>query len=450
MNLENKNQITLKPNRLIKMSLEGGLGSKLKLVTAPEVPEKQKPGEEKGKTLEKKPEKKWPPRPEDEPGQPEALKKVEKELKGEQPNESVQSRAKTIAEKQKLDADKLNSPAEARENLKNLSVAQARALEVTNPKLLAKACFQINGSEIIFDSGGNPGLEKGVGLRVLPPDIKHVIIDGKSAYRMPSGVFEYADGSGYAKVETGKQKSIQISKEAPPADVVARLNEKTKDYYKQRDLGHFLSAFVGSGDSPADLKTFGEMLNSGKVEGITEEMRKDLQKDVKTNIENQAKIQELFKMNDQQMAELVKQGGNPAIAAEFLKLSPLGLAPWQIAGVIANIKAESNFNPRAFNPAEGAEGICQWRLGRREALYAFAKSHDTDPHSLRAQLMFLVHELQTTESSALAQLKRAQTPEEAAAAFNRYYERSADNSGRRETDARKFYAQMGDQLKKAA
>ncbi|MEZ4490972.1 MAG: hypothetical protein R3F51_25615 [Cyanobacteriota/Melainabacteria group bacterium] len=40
----------------------------------------------------------------------------------------------------------------------------------------------------------------------------------------------------------------------------------------------------------------------------------------------------------------------------------------------------------------------------------------------------MMHELQTSESGAWAKIQRAQTPGEVAAAFDKYYERSAGTS----------------------
>ena len=63
-------------------------------------------------------------------------------------------------------------------------------------------------------------------------------------------------------------------------------------------------------------------------------------------------------------------------------------------GVLANIRAESNFNPAALNSI-GCYGICQWYKGRRTRLEAYCQEHNYDSASLVGQLWYLKYELQT-------------------------------------------------------
>ena len=117
-----------------------------------------------------------------------------------------------------------------------------------------------------------------------------------------------------------------------------------------------------------------------------------------------------------------------------------GLTSAQIAGILGNMQVESSFDTSAWNKGEGALGLSQWEGGRLTALRAFAASRGTSASDLHTQLDFLMSELGGSESGALAQLKAANTPEAAAAAFDQYYERSSGSSrGTRMADAQNIY-----------
>ena len=62
-------------------------------------------------------------------------------------------------------------------------------------------------------------------------------------------------------------------------------------------------------------------------------------------------------------------------------------------GVLANIKAESTFNPTAYNKSGGSYGICQWTGGRFTKLKNFCADKGFDYKSLTGQLYYLEHEL---------------------------------------------------------
>lgn len=98
----------------------------------------------------------------------------------------------------------------------------------------------------------------------------------------------------------------------------------------------------------------------------------------------------------------------------------------QAAGLVGNFYAESNLNPKAYNPndkGKASQGLAQWRGDRQQALKNFARENNSDEDSLSLQLAFVQHELNTSEASAGTKLKGAQTPAEAAYIVSRYYER---------------------------
>lgn len=111
-----------------------------------------------------------------------------------------------------------------------------------------------------------------------------------------------------------------------------------------------------------------------------------------------------------------------------------GLTPAQAAGIVGNLQTESGFDTGAYNPGEGAIGLAQWRGGRRAALEAFAASRGQSVTDWDVQVDFLVYEMRggegvrATETTAWAHLQSAQSPGQAAAVFDQYYERSSGHA----------------------
>jgi hypothetical protein len=105
-----------------------------------------------------------------------------------------------------------------------------------------------------------------------------------------------------------------------------------------------------------------------------------------------------------------------------------GFTAAQIAGIEGNLQVESGLSSTAFNKREGAIGIAQWEGGRRTNLQKFAASSGTSETNLDTQLAFMWSELTGSESSALAAVHAAVTPQQAATAFDQKYERSAASS----------------------
>ncbi len=122
----------------------------------------------------------------------------------------------------------------------------------------------------------------------------------------------------------------------------------------------------------------------------------------------------------------------------------LGLTRAQAAGVVGNLQHESGHDiaPSGATGDRGtAYGAAQWRLERFDRLRAKAAEWGMDWRTTAAQQRFMRHELDTTEAKAYAHLRAAQTPEQAADAFNRHYERSADPGRGRRASARRLFEQ---------
>jgi hypothetical protein len=120
----------------------------------------------------------------------------------------------------------------------------------------------------------------------------------------------------------------------------------------------------------------------------------------------------------------------------------LGLAPHQAAGLVGNLVNESgqSITPWGVTGDNGtAQGAAQWRGDR---LTELQRLHPNDYQTTQAQQAFMRHEFDGSENSAYRALLSAKTPEDAAAAVNRLYERSADTTDHRAKSARQFYSQL--------
>jgi hypothetical protein len=129
---------------------------------------------------------------------------------------------------------------------------------------------------------------------------------------------------------------------------------------------------------------------------------------------------------------------NVKITYAFLRRK--GFTAAQAAGVIGSMQGESgkNLDPAAVNPNGGATGIAQWLGGRKNAAVMTKK--------LMPQLNHLWAELQGPERGALRSIKAAKTPEQAAIAWQRDFERGAPFEQKynlRAANARDVFRRLG-------
>ena len=100
-------------------------------------------------------------------------------------------------------------------------------------------------------------------------------------------------------------------------------------------------------------------------------------------------------------------------------------------GILANIKAESDFNPNAYNSSGGYFGLCQWGSERKERLYDYCGGLGLSAGSLDGQLAYIQYELQTNEAHVWTMLKEIENTEDgaydAAWKWAQYYERCASS-----------------------
>lgn len=119
------------------------------------------------------------------------------------------------------------------------------------------------------------------------------------------------------------------------------------------------------------------------------------------------------------------------------------LSPAVASGILGNMMTESSLKTHAYNPGEGAIGLCQWEGPRRTALERFAASEGKPVTDWHVQVDFMMHELKTSESGAFARLQQAQTPAQAAAIFDKYFERSSGQArGQRMANAENIHQKV--------
>ena len=117
-----------------------------------------------------------------------------------------------------------------------------------------------------------------------------------------------------------------------------------------------------------------------------------------------------------------------------------GLTPAQAAGIMGNLEVESDFNTEAYNGNEGAHGLVQWEGGRWPALQQFASQMGGNPLDINVQLNFIWHELTTSYSGVLQQIKSMSDPQSIAQVIQSQYEGSTpDSLPQREANAANIY-----------
>jgi hypothetical protein len=118
--------------------------------------------------------------------------------------------------------------------------------------------------------------------------------------------------------------------------------------------------------------------------------------------------------------------GDGRSAMEFFQ--GRGWTAEQAAGIVSNLKRESNLDPSAVGDGGKAYGIAQWHPDR-QAQFQKVYGKPITESSLGEQLEFVDWELKNTEKRAGNKLKNAKTAAEAGSIVSQDYERPADKLG---------------------
>jgi hypothetical protein len=109
------------------------------------------------------------------------------------------------------------------------------------------------------------------------------------------------------------------------------------------------------------------------------------------------------------------------VISSFMKL---GWSKEQAAGITANLKEESQFNPDSKGDGGNAYGIGQWHSDRQENFRKFI-GKDIHGSTLEEQIRFVDWELKNTEKGAGDKLSETTTASDAGAVVSKLYERPA-------------------------
>lgn len=127
-----------------------------------------------------------------------------------------------------------------------------------------------------------------------------------------------------------------------------------------------------------------------------------------------------------QLGDMVDQQLNARIDSAMRYFIGKGWTPFQAAGIVANLQAESNVNPNQTQHGGGpGYGLAQWEHPRQQDFRIWS-GHDIHQSTFQEQLDFIQHELGTTQRDAGRALHASQSASDAGAVICRLYERPAD------------------------
>lgn len=128
----------------------------------------------------------------------------------------------------------------------------------------------------------------------------------------------------------------------------------------------------------------------------------------------------------------ISTNGNNNQQTICLILKANGFSNNTIAGIMANMQAESGFNPNAINSSSKASGLCQWLGERKKNLQS---TYGSNWNVLENQLEFMFAELNSSERTTMAYLRNnaGDTPRNITENFCFYYERPGVNNAEKKT-----------------
>lgn len=83
----------------------------------------------------------------------------------------------------------------------------------------------------------------------------------------------------------------------------------------------------------------------------------------------------------------------------FYALRGRGLSLAAVSGIMANIRKESNYNPKAKGDSGTSYGLCQWHNARWTALKNYCTVNGLDVNTIPAQIEFLLYEMEKSYST---------------------------------------------------
>jgi hypothetical protein len=121
-----------------------------------------------------------------------------------------------------------------------------------------------------------------------------------------------------------------------------------------------------------------------------------------------------------------------------------GLSPAGAAGILGNMKIESDFRTNALGDSSTSIGLVQWHASRKDRLMSWAKENGLDPMSINGQIEYLWWELTNKFSKLTDTLKTISDPYEAAYQFAKQFERPATISRSRMLGAQQYFEKFNE------
>lgn len=101
-----------------------------------------------------------------------------------------------------------------------------------------------------------------------------------------------------------------------------------------------------------------------------------------------------------------------------------GIPSHVAAGLVGNLQQESGVRALSYDDGAngpGGGGVAQWSPARYNGLKSFAATNKKDPRKIETQFDYILHELNTTESSAKKKIFATNNVDDATTAFQDYY-----------------------------
>lgn len=160
---------------------------------------------------------------------------------------------------------------------------------------------------------------------------------------------------------------------------------------------HLDSIVVSNGQSVKQGEVIGYMGNTGVSTG--RHLHFEILTDINTRVNPLDYVSPLNARPVTSTGKYVDGGENQTSICLTLKAS--GFSDYGIAAILGNIYAESSFSPTADNGTH--RGICQWDYENRYAKLKEYRPYDYE--TLEGQVMFMIHEMQTSYNSVYNKLR---------------------------------------------